>query len=187
MDKKLVFIAIVAAVMVGIFSSCKKDNVSFLEMRKNEVDLRERYIAKFHSDASPTESGLYFLDHVEGTGEVVEVGDNVKVFYSGYLIEDSDTAGVQDGYMFDFREDYEPLTFNVGYGIIRAVAGFEEALLLMKEGAEAKLVIPSRLGYANRQDRQGIPPYSNLVFYIKVYKVMKAGDTGEPYKKALIE
>jgi FKBP-type peptidyl-prolyl cis-trans isomerase len=173
--------------MVGIFSSCKKDNVSFLEMRKNEVDLRERYIAQHHPDVAPTASGLYYIEEIEGTGDTVEIGDVVKVFYRGYLIEDTDTAGVQDVYMFDSAEDYEPATFTVGFGEKRTVAGFEEALLLMKEGSEAKIFMPSRLAYANRPDLTGVPPYSNLVFYITVYKVIKAGDTGEPYKKALIE
>jgi len=45
----------------------------------------------------------------------------------------------------------------------------------MKDGSEAKLVIPSRLAYSSQQ-QSTIPQYSTLVFYIKIYKVYRSTD-----------
>ena len=45
----------------------------------------------------------------------------------------------------------------------------------MKDGSEAKLVIPSRLAYSSTAQTT-IPSYSPLVFYIKIYKVYRSTD-----------
>ena len=97
----------------------------------------------------------------------------VKVFYSGYLITDDSTNGIEDGYKFDSSGDFEPFSFTVGAGAV--ITGWDEAIRYMKVGSEAKVIIPSKLGYSS-QSQSTIPAYSTLIFYLKVYKVYRSTD-----------
>ena len=64
-------------------------------------------------------------------------------------IEDDPTAGVRDGYEFDSSGEFEPFSFTVGAGSV--ISGWDEAMTYMKDGSEAKLIIPSRLAYSSQQ------------------------------------
>jgi len=165
---------LVIAAMAIVISSCTTPTGQ--AQRDLEQEYLTKYLAKYHPGVSPKRSGLYFIDSttVDTTGvPFIKAGDLVKVFYSGYLIEDDATNGIQRGLLFDTRQDgYEPLTFTVGAGEV--IAGWDEALTYMKEGGEAKLIIPSKLAYSSQQQTD-IPAYSPLIFYIRVYKVYAAG------------
>jgi FKBP-type peptidyl-prolyl cis-trans isomerase len=161
----LVLLSLLAA---GAFYSCKK--TSSQELRDLEVANLQKYVQKYLPGVQPTPSGLYYQETKPGdaTKDSIKTGDVVKVFYSGFLIEDIDS--IADGAQFDGSGDYEPFTFTVGAGGV--IAGWEEAIRLMKDGGEARWVLPSRIGYSS-QAQSGIPAYSPLVFYIKVYKVYR--------------
>jgi FKBP-type peptidyl-prolyl cis-trans isomerase FkpA len=63
----------------------------------------------------------------------------------------------------------EPLVFQVGApGMIR---GFDEGVRILKEGAKAKIYIPSVLAYGPQSPSPEIKPYENLIFDIEVLKV----------------
>lgn len=85
-----------------------------------------------------TASGLQYKVLAPGTGRTPTANDSVTVHYRGTLV---------DGTEFD--SSYKrgaPATFPVG-GVI---AGWTEALQLMKEGAKYQLVIPPALAYGDR-------------------------------------
>jgi len=85
-----------------------------------------------------TASGLQYKVNAPGTGRAPTVNDTVTVHYRGTLV---------DGTEFDSSyKRGEPATFPVG-GVI---AGWTEALQLMKEGAKYQLVIPPALTYGDR-------------------------------------
>jgi len=85
-----------------------------------------------------TASGLQYKVNAPGTGRTPTVNDTVTVHYRGTLV---------DGTEFDSSyKRGEPATFPVG-GVI---AGWTEALQLMKEGAKYQLVIPPALAYGDR-------------------------------------
>jgi FKBP-type peptidyl-prolyl cis-trans isomerase len=166
------------AISVYVFASCHQTSAQ--EQRDAEKDLLKKYIKKYHPDVYPQASGLYVVHSKEGTGDSVVNGNYVKIFYRGYLIEDNDTMGVQDGYMFDASGSYEPFGFTVGTGSV--IAGWDEAILHMKQGGEAKWIVPSTIAYAGAN--QGtIPPYSTLVFYVHVLKVYRTTDTFQTIQK----
>jgi len=177
MDKKtLILLGLAVTILAGSFSSCKKNNISYEEMRRDEIELREKYVAKFLPEIVPTESGLYYQEEEAGpitdsSKDTISTGDIVKVYYEGYLIEETDTAGIQKGIQFDGSGYYEPFSFTVGAGSV--IQGWDEAIRLMREGSKAWIVVPSRLAYGNSQTAPG-GPYSTLVFYIEVYKVIKS-------------
>lgn len=107
-----------------------------------------------------TASGLKYEMIKEGTGASPKSSDRVKVHYIGWL---------EDGKLFDssFLRG-EPMVHNAN-GFI---AGWNEGLLLMKEGGTAKFLIPGNLAYGEGgQPRAGIGPNATLVFYVELIKV----------------
>ena len=104
-------------------------------------------------------SGLQYKELQAGTGKTPSVSDSVTTHYSGTLI---------DGTEFDSSyKRGEPVTFPVS-GVI---AGWTEALQLMKEGAKWQLFIPSSLAYGERGAGQHIGPGSTLIFEVELIKV----------------
>ncbi len=104
-------------------------------------------------------SGLQYEVVSEGTGATPTAGDTVRTHYEGKLI---------NGEVFDSSyKRGQPAEFPVG-GVI---AGWTEALQLMKEGAKWRLYIPSELAYGARA-AGSIPPHSTLVFDIELIKVL---------------
>ena len=155
------------------FYSCKKTTSQM--QRDQEADYIKRYAEKYMQGATVTPSGFHYLETKAGKDTTtIKTGDMVKVFYSGYLIQDTINEGIKKGAMFDTSGDFEPFSFVVGGGTV--ITGWDEAIRLMKDGGEATWLIPSRLAYSG-QPQNGIPAYSPLVFDVRIYRVYRAGDT----------
>jgi FKBP-type peptidyl-prolyl cis-trans isomerase len=174
---KYTFLVLVAVLVMGL-ASCKKTSLQITIA--DEKVLLAKYISKYHPDVTPTASGLYYVETKAGTGSAIVAGNYVKIFYTGYLIEDNDSLGIKDGFIFDATGKYEPFSFTVGTSSV--ITGWDEAILLMKEGGEAKWIIPSKDAYAG-QAQSTIPAYSTLVFYVKVNKVYRSTDTLKTIQK----
>ncbi|MFC7347034.1 peptidylprolyl isomerase [Chryseobacterium zhengzhouense] len=108
-----------------------------------------------------TESGLYYKITKKTDGKAAKAGDNVQVHYAGKL-----TNGTE----FDssFKRN-EPLEFPVGTG--RVIKGWDEGILLLKEGETATLLIPPAMGYGERGAGGVIPPNAWLIFDVELVKV----------------
>ena len=105
-----------------------------------------------------TESGLQYEVLVEGTGATPGPADTVSAHYHGTF---------EDGRVFDSSvERGEPIDLPVN-GVI---AGWQEALQMMKEGDKWRLVGPPELGYG-AADVGPIPGNSILVFEGELIKV----------------
>jgi FKBP-type peptidyl-prolyl cis-trans isomerase FklB len=103
-----------------------------------------------------TDSGLQYQVLNAGDGPMPKATDKVKTHYRGTLL---------DGTVFDSSYDRgEPVTFPVN-GVI---AGWTEALQLMKVGSKWKLFIPSELAYGERGAGQMIGPNQTLVFEVEL-------------------
>lgn len=108
-----------------------------------------------------TESGLQYLDIVEGTGPSPETGQTAVVHYTGRLA---------DGTKFDSSHDRgRPFQFEVGKG--RVIKGWDEGVASMKVGGKRKLVIPPELGYGSRGAGEAIPPNAELTFEVELLEV----------------
>ena len=104
-------------------------------------------------------SGLQYKELKAGTGKSPKAADSVTTHYSGTLI---------DGTEFDSSyKRNEPATFPVS-GVI---AGWTEALQLMKEGAKWQLFIPSSLAYGDMGAGRDIGPNATLIFEVELLKV----------------
>ena len=107
-----------------------------------------------------TPSGLQYEVLTQGTGDVPQTTDKVKVHYEGKLI---------DGTVFDSSiQRGEPAVF----GLNQVIKGWTEGLALMPVGSKWRLYIPQELGYGERQAGK-IPPYSTLIFDVELLGIEK--------------
>lgn len=107
-----------------------------------------------------TDSGLQYLVLESGPTDGVSptLTDNVLAHYHGTFI---------DGSVFDSSVDRgEPAEFGVG----QVIAGWTEALQMMKPGDKWRLFIPSDLAYGETGSGP-IPPFSTLIFDVELLSV----------------
>ena len=108
-----------------------------------------------------TDSGLQYVELVEGTGAQPVAGQTVVVHYTGTLT---------DGSKFDSSRDRnQPFSFKIGAG--QVIQGWDEGLATMKIGGRRKLVIPAKLGYGDR-DAGPIPGGATLLFDVELLKIV---------------
>ena len=133
-----------------------------MERADQEEGLRQDYLDEEGITVSPTASGLYFVEREPGDGPRVQAGQTVAVHYEGRML---------DGTVFDSSyERGEPLEFAVGEG--RVIQGWDEGIGMMREGGQARLVVPSNLAYGEMGAGDLIPPFSTLVFDVEVVEIV---------------
>ena len=107
-----------------------------------------------------TDSGLQYEIITEGSGEQPTLASTVRTHYHGTLI---------DGTVFDSSvERGQPAEFPVS-GVI---AGWTEALQMMKVGAKWKLFVPYQLAYGERGAGGAIGPYAALIFEVELLDIL---------------
>ena len=106
-------------------------------------------------------SGLQYKVLASGNGASPKASDSVECHYEGRLIS---------GTVFDSSyQRGETATF----GVTQVIAGWVEALQLMKEGDKWQLYIPYNLAYGERGAGAQIPPFATLIFDVELVKVVK--------------
>ena len=118
----------------------------------------QQYFAENNVVVTPTASGLYYVMTEEGNGAMPKKGDNVKVHYTGKLL---------NGMVFDSSiERGEPIEVPIGMGYV--IPGWDEGIMLMSKGEKGVLYIPYYLGYGDRGAGADIPPFANLFFEVEL-------------------
>jgi FKBP-type peptidyl-prolyl cis-trans isomerase FkpA len=130
-----------------------------------EKELIDNYILLYndstHLVVTKKESGLYYIELLEGTGEDVPAdSERVSVFYHGTLT---------DGRVFDSNIGGSVFRFNIGSN--QTIAGFEEAIKHMTKAGRARAVIPSSLGYGPEGSGAKIVGYTPLVFDLELVNI----------------
>ncbi len=114
-----------------------------------------------------TKSGLQYKIIQSGTGKKPTKLDNVRVHYTGKLI---------NGKVFDSSiERGEPARFAVN----AVIPGWTEGVLLMQEGAKYQFFIPYNLAYGEVGSGQ-IPPFATLVFDVELLEVLPKPKAASP-------
>ena len=104
-------------------------------------------------------SGLQYEVMRDGNGDMPAATDTVVTHYRGTLI---------DGKEFDSSHRRgEPARFPVN----RVIAGWTEALQLMKVGSKWKLFIPSSLAYGERGAGRAVGPNATLIFEVELLAI----------------
>jgi peptidylprolyl isomerase len=122
---------------------------------------QEELLGELSQGFEKTSSGLRYKMIAEGNGEKAEKGKTVSVHYKGML---------PDGTVFDSSyKRKQPIEFPLGKGHV--IEGWDEGIQLLKEGDQARFVIPSDLAYGSRGAGGVIPPNATLVFDVELVKV----------------
>jgi FKBP-type peptidyl-prolyl cis-trans isomerase len=143
----------------------KQQSEAVIKQKEIDAKVIEDYLAKnnLKAKAQKTASGLYFVQETEGVGTTPAAGDNVKVHYTGKLM---------DGKVFDSSKNSgKPIDFQVGVGMV--IPGWEEGLLMMKKGGKRTLIIPSGLAYGPDGQPGAIPGNSVLLFDVELVDFSK--------------
>ena len=133
-----------AAANEKVFGEAKKQNEAFMAK-----------IAKTPG-VKPLPGGVYYKEIVAGTGAKPRTDQTVAVTYEGKL---------SNGTVFDSSQG-QPANFACN----QVIPGFTTALTNMQVGAEWEVYIPWNQAYGAQQSGP-IPPYSALVFKIKLVKI----------------
>ncbi len=122
---------------------------------------QQKLVDDLKATMQATPSGLYYKITETTNGKKANTGDVVSVHYAGKLV---------DGKEFDssFKRN-EPIEIPIGVG--QVIKGWDEGILLLKEGESATLLIPSELGYGANGAGGVIPPNAWLIFDVKLVKV----------------
>ncbi len=134
------------------------------EMRlEKDIEIIESFLSENSITAQSTESGLRYVIEIEGSGNHPEPGENVKVHYTGTLL---------DGTKFDSSYDRsDPFSFSIGRG--QVIPGWDEGIALLKPGGKGTLYIPSPLAYGSRGAGATIKPNSVLKFEVELIEIEK--------------
>lgn len=150
-EKMIVILLLVAAIVIP--ACAQKESKMVPEAQAVEKK------APVTADAKvTTPSGLGYTDLKVGSGPQPTSGKQVKVHYTGWLV---------DGTKFDSSVDRgEPFVFVIGAG--QVIPGWDEGVMTMKKGGKRKLVIPAKLGYGARGVPGAIPPNATLIFEVEL-------------------
>ena len=136
----------------------------------------EEYLNENGITADVTEEGLYYEITQAGNGVNPEVGQTVKVNYTGYLLDGTvfDTSNeetAKEAGIYTPGRPYNPIDFRLGQG--RVIQGWDIGIGLLEEGGKAKFVIPSALAYGNRSTGELIKANSTLVFIVELVEIVE--------------
>ena len=104
-----------------------------------------------------TSSGLHYVLTAPGTGKQATKGSKVTVKYRGYLMSGK-----------VFESNMQGFTFTLGGKDV--INGWNEGVLLMREGARYKFIIPPHLAYGG-SGADIIDPFTSIVFDIELISV----------------
>jgi FKBP-type peptidyl-prolyl cis-trans isomerase FkpA len=141
---------------------------------EEEKSLIADYIAKNNITVAPDSHGLYYIEMIPGSGELIQTGDSVGVYYTGYFL-----SGIE----FDSNVgDDIPFRFRVGSYYL--IEGWSIGLPYMKLGTKSKFLMPSSIAYGTSgygyYDAYGyyitkIPGYTPILFEIEVVELVRKG------------
>lgn len=135
-------------------TACSDDD-SAEEQLKKDIALIQDYLADSNLTAQSTNSGLHYIVEEQGTGAKPTLSSIVDVEYQGRLLENNQ--------VFDERR--------IAIQLVNLIKGWQEGLPFFNEGGSGKLLIPSALGYGDKQQGD-IPPNSVLIFDIQLKLVV---------------
>ncbi len=144
------------------------------KMRQAELVNTNNYIAANKIPALALPSGLKYVITKQGVGRKAAIGDTVLVNYTGRTLNGKvfDTSVQANALAAGLQQpgrDYKPLKIILGQN--QVIAGWEEGLRLLNDGATATLIIPSNMAYGQQGAGQDIGPFSTLLFDVEMVKI----------------
>jgi FKBP-type peptidyl-prolyl cis-trans isomerase FkpA len=126
------------------------------EAVKEENEQIDDFIRRHNWKMETTSTGIRIMITKQGIGAKTIPGKTVKLSYTvTFLTGDTVYTALKDG----------PLVFEAGKG--QVITGLEEAILLLKVGDRAKIIIPSHLAFGLIGDQKKIRHKASLVYDIE--------------------
>ena len=123
------------------------------QSHSTRVDFRN---ANLHDLPQAMESGVRWLDLVEGSGEPVPPGAKVTVHYIGHLSTGKRFANsVEKG---------KPATVLLK----DVIPGWREGIPGMKIGGKRRLIVPAEMAYGAKGFKEVVPPNSTLIYEVEL-------------------
>ncbi len=137
-----------------IQKSLEKANRYLVRTENEQIDA---YVSRHNLDVTKTGSGLRYVIRRQGNGNPVRKGEEVRLkftvkFLTGDIVYNSEDKGIKK--------------FVVGRGGVET--GLEEAVLLLRRGDLATIILPSHLAFGLLGDEDKIPPRTSLVYEIEL-------------------
>lgn len=155
--------------ILAVFSSDsvaqEDEKLSREQFLDKEIKVVEEYVKSKNPGANKTPSGAFIQILTPGSGNLIDTGNYVTMNYTGTTFS---------GVKFDSNVDTtfghpDPYSFTAGNG--EMIRGFDEGILMMRNGSKAMIYIPSMLGYGSTPNSPNIKPYENLVFEVEIIDV----------------
>lgn len=136
-------------------------------MKKLNEFMKAHYPGK-----EPNQTGLYYFELEQGTGDTIMINDRVQIFYTIWQLDSTEVRS---------SGQYEPLELVVlpptqlsssaqSVGQMRAL---HEALTYMQKGTKSMLIFDSALGFG-QYGTTGVSPFTPLMMEVEVHKVYPA-------------
>lgn len=133
---------------------------------KKEQAAMAEYLEAKKITATPTESGLYYIETLAGKGAKIDTGSWVKVHFSVSLIDEKP--------IFSTYDRQEPMEFE--YGKKFDTEGFEEGVGKMLKGGKATLIVPSPIAFGEMGRGAMVPPYSTVIYNVEVIDIVSKAE-----------
>lgn len=175
-------ILVMASAAAAAISCAKEVNESSESVQKR---ILEAYVSKYYPNAVKSQSGLYIIDSLPGTGRTPEDTSYVLVdytitylngMYSGYT---SDTIAKQLG-EYSYSGFYDPQIWSMS----GSTSGIREIMGRMKEGGRMKAIVPAVLLDTESGTEISQGEGSSLIYDIRLHEVI---DDIDQYQIDLIE
>ena len=111
------------------------------------------------------DNGLRYLDVETGRGAIAETGMIVVVHLTGWL-DDNGAKGMKFISTYDRGK---PVSFKLGTD--KVMKAWSEGVRGMKAGGRRRLLVPSKLGYGEKEVAGIVPPNAALIFDLELLEV----------------
>jgi FKBP-type peptidyl-prolyl cis-trans isomerase FkpA len=150
----------------GVLPGSDQLNEELISANKKVVNLEDQQIKdlikRYGWEMKETGTGLRYMIYQQGKGEKPVIGDMATINYEIRLL---------NGEVAYSSKESGPKTFRVGSGGVEG--GLEEAILLLRVGDKAKIIMPSHLAHGLIGDQNRIPGKATLIYDLDFARLEK--------------
>lgn len=155
-----------------LFGSCKKQVPQLPSNKGVETDKSAASLLKINHDLTIKEDRILkiYADSI-GSFKKNEIGFWYKIYKSGNgtIIKDSVNCKFSSKLLLLNGSVLEIKVNQFVIGKKQTIIGLEEGLKLMHKGDSATFIIPWYLGYGMIGKEKIVPPYTSIIYHIKVF------------------